>query len=543
MCCAVSTLASARDRDDDTLHGELDRIVRAVTSASRPGTPDGASHAISAVVAAFVVALVGAGCASVAPHVPAASAPVAAASLPSWTVQLEPGVDVDRGLVNTRVCFSGAPPARVGPEHRAALAFLVSPPQARTANGDVIAAALEVDDAGIVTDGLPPHACVVFSLDLEKAARHIDRLDVAQVLHRVVMASPDVWLWRPWPWPAHGAVGTLVIEPAVDVALPFAHRHGAYVVPQSAFTLQSYAAFGRFAAREQRRRHGVVLDVVHLLDSGLAPPRFGAFLDVAVDDVAAPLGRFPVERVLVLVCSTPGNRPIVAGYLGRGGGLGAVIVVDDAMDAVDAPGSLLADNVQRLPESEPHAADAGEVDDGRWVLTHELAHTLLPPIRRADAWFNEGLATWHQEILPVRAGRRARDVASASLARGFRTGAARAARDGLSLSRACAERDQRGSDQHCYWGGAAVIELLADEVGDDGVFALVGAVHGLSAVDAAPASAEAVLVAVIQSPTSTLSAQRAAERLLVLWARYRDGLFPDVEAIRDSVTRDWPDAS
>lgn len=540
MCSAVSTLASARDRDDDTQRVKLDRVVQPVASATHPDTADGASHFISAVVVGFVVALIGAGCASVAPHAPAASAPVAAASLPSWTVQLEPGVDVDRGLVNTRVCFSGAPPARVGPEHRAALAFLVSPPHARTADGDVIAAALEVDDAGIVTEGLPPHACVVFSLDLEKAARHIDRLDVAQVLHRVVMASPDVWLWRPWPWPAHGAVGTLVIEPAVDVALPFSRRHGGYVVPQSAFTLQSYAAFGGFAAREQRRRHGVVVDVVHLLDRGLAPPRFGAFLDVAVDDVAAPLGHFPVERLLVLVISTPGNRPIVAGYLGRGGGLGAVIVVDEAMDA---PGSFVAENAQRTPESEPHAADAGEVDDGRWVLTHELAHTLLPPIRRADAWFNEGLATWHQEILPVRAGRRARDVASASLARGFRTGAARAARDGLSLSRACAERDQRGSDQHCYWGGAAVIELLADEVGDDGVFALVGAVHGLSAVDAAPASAEAVLAAVTQSPTSTRSARRAAERLLVLWVRHRDGLFPDVEAIRDSVTRDWPDAS
>ena len=88
-----------------------------------------------------------------------------------------------------------------------------------------------------------------------------------------------------------------------------------------------------------------------------------------------------------------------------------------------------------------------------------------------------------------------------------------------------------------------MIELLADEVGDDGVESLVVALHGLLAKDAAPVAAESLLASVAQSPTSPPAARRAAERLLVLWTRHRDGLFPEVAAIVDAASLDWPDAS
>ena len=434
-------------------------------------------------------------------------------SVPDWSVRLQPGVDVDVGVVAIRLCFDGPAPARVGPEHGPALSHLVGEARAVTAEG-VEVGALPVLDDGIDTSALQPGQCVAFDVDVESAARAIDRRDLAAVVGRAVVVSPDVWLWRPRPWPPGVIAGRLVVDDDAQVALPFRPLGpGRFEVRSSTFALQSYAAFGAFAGRFAHVRQRGVLEVVRLAPGGVSDERLRRWLDVAIDDVAAPLQRFPVDRVLVLVWPGEGERPILSAFLGRGGGASAVFLVAD--HAVDA--------------------DHDDVDDdgGRWVLTHELGHALLPPVRRADAWFNEGLTTWHQEVLPVAAGRRERRVAAAQLEIGFRTGAGRARRDGLSLQRACAEMDRHDSYQHCYWGGAALVELLADDVGDDGVFALVRAVHALGPVDAAPSSAEGLLTMVVSSKTTSGPAKRAAKRLLALWRTHRDGLFPDVAAVRE----------
>ena len=173
------------------------------------------------------------------------------------------------------------------------------------------------------------------------------------------------------------------------------------------------------------------------------------------------------------------------------------------------------------------------------MLTHELAHALLPPVIRSDAWFNEGLTTWHQEVLPSAAGRRTRDAAEAQLRVGLRTGARRSHQDGLSLERSCREMDARGSYQHCYWGGAALMMLLARDVGDDGVFALVRAIHALGPVDAAPQSATSLLERAAQTAREP-QARVAAEALLSLWRRHRDGLFPAVDVPATDGGPVWP---
>lgn len=443
--------------------------------------------------------------------------------VPRWSVRLLPGVDVDVGVVATRLCFDGPAPPRVGPEHGPALKHLVGEARVVWADGRDVGA-LPVLDDGIDTGALLPGQCVAFDVDVEAAARAIDRRDVAAVVGRALLVSPDVWLWRPKPWPQGVVAGSLVVDDDTRVALPFqALGGGRFEVRASAFALQTYSALGTFAGRRSQARRGVVLDVVRLQAGGLDDARLAAWLDVAIDDVAAPLQRFPAARVLVVVWPMPGERPILSAFLGRGGGASAVFLVADR--AVD------------------HDHDDVDDDGGRWVLTHELAHALLPPVRRADAWFNEGLTTWHQEVLPVAAGRRERQVAAAQLAIGFRTGAGRARRDGLSLQRACAEMDRFGSYQHCYWGGAALVELLADDVGDDGVFALVTAVHALGPVDAAPSSAQTLLSLVTSSPSAPAKAKRAAKRLMALWQAHRDGLFPDVAAVRDGDGMQWPDES
>ncbi len=446
---------------------------------------------------------------------------------PRWHIELEAGDDVDVGHVVTRLCFAGPAPPRVGPEYGAALAHLSGPPRATDSDGQVVGLPLPVvddgRDAGIDTSALPPGACVAFSVDVEAAAKSIHQRDVAEVLGRSLLISPDVWLWRPKPWPAGGANGTLTVDKPGLVAAPFAvDDAGDFIVPSRTFALQSYGALGRFSSRTQRSRRGAAFDIVRLgsLADGVDDDTLGAWIDVAIDDVAVPLRQFPATRLMIVVVPSSGSRPVLGGFLGRGGGPSALLLVGQGPMAVD---------------DDPEMID----DQGRWVLTHELAHALLPPVVRSDAWFNEGLTTWHQEVLPAAAGRRPRDIAEAQLRVGLRTGAARSRHDGLSLERACREMDARGSYQHCYWGGAALMVLLAREVGDNGVFALVRAIHAQGPVDAVPQPAAALLARAAETAAEPV-ARRAARTLLRLWRRHRDGLFPAVDAPATDAGPVWP---
>ena len=85
--------------------------------------------------------------------------------------------------------------------------------------------------------------------------------------------------------------------------------------------------------------------------------------------------------------------------------------------------------------------------------------------------------------------------------------------------------DARGTYQHCYWAGARLIDLLAKEVGDDGVFSLVRALHAAHPTDAAPQPALRLLEAASSSPRPPAAA--AARALLRLWSEHKGAPFPD----------------
>jgi hypothetical protein len=111
-----------------------------------------------------------------------------------------------------------------------------------------------------------------------------------------------------------------------------------------------------------------------------------------------------------------------------------------------------------------------------------------------------------------------------------RTGRARADADRLTLDVACNEMDARHSYQHCYWGGAALTALLADDVGTDAVMALVRALHDSAPLDATPRSARELLHRVAIEATDAVAAD-AARRLWALWERFRHEPFPDVAGL------------
>ena len=420
------------------------------------------------------------------------------------------GGDVDVGAVATRVCFVGAPPAHVAPENPAALQWLMDVPRRSDRRGHE-GAPVGVDEVGIVTGDLGDDTCVSFVVDVEAAARAINDADVAGIFGRAVVGSPDAWLWRPKPW--MGGDARLVVhaeEAGLNAAVPFGvDGDGRYVVPPSTFALQCFTALGKLQARTLERR-GAALRVVRVDQGGLDDEELDAWLNVAVDDVSVPLGRFPVDAALLLLVPVSGRRPLIAGFLGRGGGTSALFYLGKGpFDVVDDPEIL--------------------DEDGRWVFTHELAHTLLPPVARGDGWLNEGVTTWHQEVLPAAAGRRGRADADAQLKVGFTTGAARAREDHLTVEQSCRLMTQRGSYQHCYWSGARLTALLADVVGDDGVFALVRALHDLRPQDATPTPALTLLKEAAAS-SSDATAQKAASTLLQLWEQQKQAPFPSSTA-------------
>ncbi len=446
------------------------------------------------------------------------------AGAPVWTATLLPGGDVDVGAVQMRLCFAGTPPPRVVPEYDDAIAHLIEVPVVVDTAGHVLGH-LPMDDRGIDTSVLRPGLCVGYVVDIEGLARTVDRHDIAQIVGRSVLLSPDAWLWRPEPWPSSSAAssvtGRVVVNsgatdgPALSAALPFVvDDRGGFIVPASTFAVQSFGALGALSTRTSSiARAGTTLRVVWLDDSAaVAPSTLSTWLQAAVDDVASVTGQFPQPEVLVLVAPHAGSRAVLMGFLGRGG---------------DVPGMVL--HVGRGPLAAPAVPTPTAGDDvdsnGRWVLTHELAHTLLPPVVRGDGWFNEGLTTWEQELLPVRSQRRSKQTAQAELAMGLAAGKARAVDDGLSVERACSEMDARHSYQHCYWAGAAMAQLVADQLGDDAVFALIAALSQ-QPFAGEPRRAVAVLQSVASSSSSSPEAVKAAKALLQVWQQQRGMPFP-----------------
>jgi hypothetical protein len=111
-----------------------------------------------------------------------------------------------------------------------------------------------------------------------------------------------------------------------------------------------------------------------------------------------------------------------------------------------------------LPESAPGivlllGSEAEERDlAADWILMHELFHVGVPSFYKEAKWFDEGLATYFEPILRVRAGILPEHELWAEFARDMPRGVPALTRHGLERS-----PDYAG----VYWGGA-VFCLLAD---------------------------------------------------------------------------------
>ncbi|HEY2734444.1 MAG TPA: hypothetical protein VGI70_10695 [Polyangiales bacterium] len=424
------------------------------------------------------------------------------------------GLDAAFQLLSVRLCFEGdAPMTLVSGAPRSA--DLLRDPRVVREHGKLISRPLRRDGVRISLAGLAANSCIAYSVDV-RAALENDSLMLAYPGEHSLLVGSELFLWRPSRRPNDLRVrARFELPEGIAVSTPWREHDHDYELDESAFAFSGHLVFGQFG-RFELPVIGGVLDVITMEGfekrtlSAIAP-----WLASAAQMVSQPGGAFPIAHLQVIVVPTsPSIFPIHFGHTGRSGGGSIVLFTPTDMDA-----------------------DQFRAD---WIAVHEFSHLLHPFVQRGDAWLSEGLATYLQEVLRVRAGALPEADAWRRLFEGAKLG--RDADDGL------AEETRRmahaGNYQRVYWAGAA-IALMADvemrrrsegRVSLDRVLAAltrdrVGAMRGVSADELVRAIDERAGMDVFQEIAARyLSAPNA--RLPDLSALYRElGLLDDGDAL------------
>ena len=148
------------------------------------------------------------------------------------------------------------------------------------------------------------------------------------------------------------------------------------------------------------------------------------WIERSANAVADYFQRFPVKSLKILVNSGAGRRVDGTAYHG------------------EEP--LIISSINETMTSEFLRND--------WVMVHEMVHLSFPPVYRRHNWLLEGLATYVEPIVRVRAGIMKEDKAWLWLIKGTPQGLPKAGDKGL---------DNTPTWGRTYWGGA-VFFLLAD---------------------------------------------------------------------------------
>jgi hypothetical protein len=383
---------------------------------------------------ALYTVLLGACAAGVQP--PAASvsqptaAPTGAEPLPSafdYTFRIDPALT----RIEARLCLRDSVPARLVYGTLPGVPFMANPRLISEAGVTLPAPrSLRVVDEHIELGRVHAPACIGYDLDLA-GALHGGRLLLAYPCEGALVSSTELFLWRP---PRRAAALTVrarfELPPGMQVSVPWPEQDGAYVLDETAFAFTGHAMFGRF----ERQQVSVASGMIQLdTPAGFDQARrawLAAWLSNAGEVVSLATGRFPVPRAQVIVLPT-GASAFRFGHTGRSGGASIVLFMPSDVELA----SLRED----------------------WIAIHEFSHLLHPFVRREDAWLSEGLATYLQEVLRVRAG-----MLDASAAwRRMYEGAALGRDAPGNLSSETLRMAYAANYQTVYWAGAA-IALMAD---------------------------------------------------------------------------------
>lgn len=284
----------------------------------------------------------------------------------------------------------------------------------------------------------PAQGCLRYRVDLERALAVESGLTSARRVGESLLVSPDLWLWEPLGRPrdtpvfAHfqGALRQRLAVPWPEL------EPGRFRLPESQFSMTSQAAIGVFD-RQSFEVDGAGYDVVTLggaATTDQAPVR--RWLRSAAR-AQRQLFREPRgPRPLLLLVPEPGRRELF-GYVVRGGGPTVTVLMP------------------RDPADETLRED--------WTLVHELVHVGLPDVRREDAWFYEGVATYYTYLLRARVGLISEERAWANLFDGFARGAAHVT--GNTLEHDSRRMHELSAYWRVYWAGAAFVTDAEIELG------------------------------------------------------------------------------
>jgi hypothetical protein len=178
--------------------------------------------------------------------------------------------------------------------------------------------------------------------------------------------------------------------------------------------------------REDLSVPGATIEVV--ITSGelsVSRQRVLKWVETSARTVAAYYGRFPMSAARVTV---------LAGGRGRIG-----------------YGSMRWDGGARIRINVGRAAQEADFEND-WVLTHEMIHLGFPDLPRAQAWMEEGLATYAEPVARARGGLVSEEQVWREMMQGLPNGLPGPGDHGLDGTR---------SWGRTYWGGA-LFWLLAD---------------------------------------------------------------------------------
>lgn len=142
-----------------------------------------------------------------------------------------------------------------------------------------------------------------------------------------------------------------------------------------------------------------------------------------LEPVVEYYGKLPLPHLLIVIA--PSNRGVHGVTLGHGGA-SVLLTVSPSVD--------------------------GEQALAHWVPTHELVHVLFPSVTPRHSWLEEGLATYIEPLVRVRAGRIGREKFWRDLIKGLPQGLPQPGDRGLNRTRTWGRT---------YWGGA-IFWLIAD---------------------------------------------------------------------------------
>ncbi len=268
--------------------------------------------------------------------------------------------------------------------------------------------------------------CVVrYRYLLRDAARALDDPELAATRGDARLSPPSAWLLRPRAADARGSFelsvrtsGGLTFESGI-----FPAEAGRYRASFADLAGAPFAGFGPWRTRRSRLDGGeLVVSIAG--EYALSDHEISGWIDRAARMVSAHYGGFPVRRAWIAVVPADGD-----GIFGRTLGNGGASVLLDWGRATTL---------------------AARDDD--WVVVHELVHLALPSLAVRHRWLEEGLSTYVEPLVRLRAGVITRETLWRELSRGLPQGLPQPGDRGL---------DETPTWGRTYWGGALFC-LMAD---------------------------------------------------------------------------------